>query len=51
MINYLGLCSTDEKIRTVSGYSGGNIIINYKYETLEENPVIYSEGKNDLIPC
>ncbi len=43
MINDLGLCLTDEEIRTVSGYSGGN----YKYEMLEENPVIYI-GENSI---
>ncbi|RXN32455.1 polymeric immunoglobulin receptor-like protein [Labeo rohita] len=31
---------TDEKIKTVAGYSGGNIIINCKHMTLEENPLI-----------
>ncbi len=39
----MGLCLTDEEIRTVSGYSGGN----YKYEMLEENPVIYI-GENSI---
>ncbi|CAM4449821.1 unnamed protein product [Leuciscus chuanchicus] len=31
---------TGQQIRTVRGYSGGNVIINYKYEIQEENPVI-----------
>ncbi|XDV16583.1 hypothetical protein PO909_016234, partial [Leuciscus waleckii] len=31
---------TGQQIRTVRGYSGGNVIINYKYEIKEENPVI-----------
>ncbi|XP_016367278.1 polymeric immunoglobulin receptor-like [Sinocyclocheilus rhinocerous] len=31
---------TGQKISAVTGYSGGNVIINYKYETLEENPLI-----------
>ncbi|RXN35503.1 polymeric immunoglobulin receptor-like protein [Labeo rohita] len=31
---------TDEKIRTLTGYSGGNVIINYKHKILEENPSI-----------
>ncbi|KAK2909447.1 hypothetical protein Q8A67_005284 [Cirrhinus molitorella] len=31
---------SDEKVRMVTGFSGGNVIINYKYETLEENPLI-----------
>ncbi|KAK7161043.1 hypothetical protein R3I94_003882 [Phoxinus phoxinus] len=32
---------TGQPIRNVRGYSGGNVIINYKYEIQEENPVIY----------
>uniref|UniRef100_A0A9J7X2S4 Uncharacterized protein n=1 Tax=Cyprinus carpio carpio TaxID=630221 RepID=A0A9J7X2S4_CYPCA len=31
------LCSTAEQISAVTGYSGGNIIINYKYEMNHEN--------------
>uniref|UniRef100_A0A8C1D364 Immunoglobulin domain-containing protein n=1 Tax=Cyprinus carpio carpio TaxID=630221 RepID=A0A8C1D364_CYPCA len=31
---------TDEKISAVRGYSGGNVIINYKYKTVEGNPLI-----------
>uniref|UniRef100_A0A673MK37 Immunoglobulin V-set domain-containing protein n=1 Tax=Sinocyclocheilus rhinocerous TaxID=307959 RepID=A0A673MK37_9TELE len=31
------LCSTGEQISAVRGYSGGNIIINYKYEMNHEN--------------
>ncbi|CAM4451268.1 unnamed protein product [Leuciscus chuanchicus] len=31
---------TGQQIRTVRGYTGGNVIINYKYEIQEENPVI-----------
>ncbi|CAM4449947.1 unnamed protein product [Leuciscus chuanchicus] len=31
---------TGQQIRTVRGYSGGNVIINFKYEIQEENPVI-----------
>ncbi|KAL1281374.1 hypothetical protein QQF64_000177 [Cirrhinus molitorella] len=30
----------DEKIRTVNGYSGGNVIINYKFKTVEDSPLI-----------
>uniref|UniRef100_A0A9J7WYA0 Immunoglobulin domain-containing protein n=1 Tax=Cyprinus carpio carpio TaxID=630221 RepID=A0A9J7WYA0_CYPCA len=31
---------TGQQISAVRGYSGGNVIINYKYKTLEENPLI-----------
>ncbi|CAM4450879.1 unnamed protein product [Leuciscus chuanchicus] len=31
---------TGQQNMTVSGYSGGNVIINFKYEIQEENPVI-----------
>ena len=34
------MCSTGQQIRTVRGYSGGNIIINYRYEIQHTNPVI-----------
>ncbi len=34
---YLSLCSAGQKISAVTGYSGGNIIINYKYEMKYKN--------------
>ncbi|XP_059407394.1 polymeric immunoglobulin receptor-like [Carassius carassius] len=34
------IVESGEKIRSVTGYSGGHVIINYKYEMLEENSVI-----------
>jgi len=32
MTNYLSLCLTDQQNRSVRGYSGGNVIINFKYK-------------------
>ncbi|XP_048064193.1 uncharacterized protein LOC125278859 [Megalobrama amblycephala] len=37
MTNDLGLCLTAQQIRSVRGYSGGNIIINFKYEEKHKN--------------
>ncbi len=36
----MSLCSTGQEIGAVMGYSGGNVIINYKYKTLEENTLV-----------
>ncbi len=36
----MSLCSTGQEIGAVRGYSGGNVIINYKYKTLEANPLV-----------
>ncbi len=36
----MSLCSTGQEIGALMGYSGGNVIINYKYKTLEANTLV-----------
>ncbi|XP_067258956.1 uncharacterized protein [Chanodichthys erythropterus] len=40
ILTFTLLMIPDQQIRSVRGYSGGIVIINYKYEKQEENPLI-----------